>query len=326
MARVLLSDFPMIDPNIYRDRLRDAVDEPIDVDVAELGSTDRLIDAAQGADAVVTDINSPVTAEAIAALDLSVVVRAAVGVDNIDVVAADDAGVVVTHVPDYCTDEVAAHSVSLLLTCLRSIAAYDDDVSAGGWSWEAGRPVRRIAESTIGLVSFGPIARRAARQLSGFGPELLAYDPFVDAEAMADADADVEKVGFDELFDRSDHVAVYAPLTDSTRGMVDADALGRLDESSVLVNVGRGPVVDSADLLSALETDGIKAAGLDVLDEEPPTDDPLVGREDTIVTPHAAWYSEEAYTELNERGAADVAAVLNGETPDGWVDPAADWL
>lgn len=324
MARVLLSEFPMIDPDIYRDRLRDAVDEPVDVDVAELGTTERLIEAGDGADAVVTDINSPVSAEAVEALDLSVIVRSAVGVDNIDVVAADEAGVVVTHVPDYCIDEVAAHSVSLLLTCLRSIATYDDDVSAGNWSWETGRPVRRIASSTIGLVSFGPIGRRAARQLSGFGAELVAYDPFVDAETMADAD--VEKVALTELFDRSDHVAVYAPLTDATRGMVDADALARLDDSSVLVNVGRGPVVDSDDLLAALEADEIKAAGLDVLDEEPPGDDPLIGREDTIITPHAAWYSEEAYIELNERGAADIAAVLNGTAPDGRVDPEADWL
>lgn len=324
MARVLLSKFPMIDPEIYRDRLTAAVDEPVTVDVAELGSTDRLIDAAAGADAIVTDINSPVTAEAIEALDLSVVVRAAVGVDNIDVEAAAEAGVTVTHVPDYCIDEVATHSVSLLFGCLRSLATYDDSVSAGDWSWEVGRPIRRITGSTIGFVSFGPIARRAAEQLSGFGAELVAYDPFVDEATMAASD--VEKVGFDELFDRADHVGVYAPLTDATRGMVDADALARLDRSSVLVNVGRGPVVDATDLLAALEANEIKAAGLDVLEEEPPDDDPLVGREDTIVTPHAAWYSEEAYTELNERGAADIAAVLNGDTPDGWVDPDADWL
>lgn len=324
MPRVVLSAFPMIDPETYREVLADAVDGPVEVEVAEMGSTERLIEAAAGADAVVTDINTPVTEAALDAVDLDVVVRSAVGVDNVDVAAAAERGVTVTRVPDYCTEEVATHSVSLLFACLRSLKPYDDAVDDGGWSWEAGAPVRRVSASTIGLLSFGPIAKRAAEQLSGFDPDLVAYDPFVDADEMADHG--VEKVDFEGLFDRADHVGVYAPLTDATRGIVDADALSRLREDSVLVNVSRGPVVDADALLDALETDGIKAAGLDVLEEEPPEDDPLVGRDDTVVTPHAAWYSEEARDDLNRSGAADVAAVLNGETPDGRVDPEADWL
>ncbi len=324
MARVLLSAFPMIDEEVYRRRLEAAVDGSVEVEVAELDSTERLIEAAEGAVALVTDIDTPVTAEAIEALDLQVIVRSAVGVDNIDVAAAAANGVTVTRVPDYCTDEVATHSVALLLDCLRSLKPYDDGVSAGGWSWQDGRPIRRLRGATVGLLSFGPIARLAADRLSGFGADLIAHDPFVDAETMAERD--VERVEFDELFDRADHVGVYAPLTDATRGMVNADALARLDPDSVLVNVGRGPVVDADALLEALETDAIKAAGLDVLAEEPPEDDPLVGRPDTVVTPHAAWYSEDAYDELNRRGADDVAAVLNGEVPAGRVDPEADWL
>jgi D-3-phosphoglycerate dehydrogenase len=324
MPRVVLSAFPMIDPETYREVLADAVDGPVEIEVAELGSAERLIEAAAGADAVVTDINTPVTEATLDALGLELVVRSAVGVDNIDVAAAAERGVTVTRVPDYCTDEVATHSVSLLLACLRSLKPYDDAVAAGGWSWEAGVPVRRVSASTVGLLSFGPIARRAAAQLSGFDADLVAYDPFVEADEMAEHG--VEKVEFEALFDRADHVAVYAPLTDATRGIVDADALERLSEDSVVVNVSRGPVVDADALLDALAADEIKAAGLDVLAEEPPEDDPLVGRDDTVVTPHAAWYSEEARDDLNRSGAADVAAVLNGETPDGRVDPDADWL
>lgn len=316
----------MVDPDTYRRRLGEAVDQRVEIEVATLGSTERLIAAGDGADVVVTDIDTPVTAEAIDALapDLQGIVRSAVGVDNVDVAAAADAGVTVTRVPDYCTEEVAVHSVSLLLTCLRSVSRYDDAVADGRWTWEDGRPVRRLSDATVGLLSFGPIARRAAEQLSGFGPELIAHDPFVDADRM-DAYG-VEKVGFEALFDRADHVGVYVPLTDATREMVDADALARLDENSVLVNVSRGPVVDGDALLDALESGAIKGAGLDVLAAEPPEDDPLVGRDDTVVTPHAAWYSEEARDDLNRSGAADVAAVLNGETPDGRVDPDANWL
>ncbi len=136
----------------------------------------------------------------------------------------------------------------------------------------------------------------------------------------------VEKVGFEALFDRADHVSVHAPLTAETRGLVDADALGRLHAGSVLVNTGRGPVVDEEALLAALEADAIKAAGLDVLAEEPPADDPLVGRPDTVVTPHAAWYSEDAREEVNRRAAADAAAMIAGEEPAGRVDPEAAWL
>ncbi len=314
----------MIDQEVYRRRLEETVDGPVDVEVADLDSTEQLIEAAEGAAALVTDIDTPVTAEAIEALDLQVIVRSAVGIDNIDVAAAAANDVTVTRVPDYCTDEVATHSVALFLDCLRSLKPYDDAVASGGWSWQDGRPIRRLRGATIGLLSFGPIARLAADRLAGFGADLVAYDPFVDAETMAERD--VEEVSFEELFDRSDHVAVYAPLTEATRGIVDADALSRLDSDSVLVNVGRGPVVDADALLDALETDAIKAAGLDVLEEEPPVNDPLVDRPDTVVTPHAAWYSEDAYGELNRRGADDVAAVLNGEVPAGRVDPEADWL
>lgn len=324
MHRVVLSDFPMIEPETYREILTDAIGDSVSITVAELGSTANLIDAAADADVVVTDINTPVTAEALGQLSVRGVVRSAVGVDNIDVGAAAKHDVTVTRVPDYCTNEVATHSVSLLLAAARSLKRYDTAVTAGGWSWEDGRPIRRISASTIGLLSFGPIARRAAAQLAGFDADLIAYDPFVDADEMAEHG--VEKVEFDSLFDRADHVGVYAPLTDATRGMVDADALDRLDEHSVLVNVGRGPVVETDALRAALESGRIKGAALDVLAQEPPEDDSLVGRDDTIVTPHAAWYSEDARDDLNRSAAADVAAILTGSTPSGRVDPEADWL
>ena len=201
MAKVVLSSFAMIDPETYREVLDERVDEPVEIEVADLGSAERVTEAAAGADAVVTDINTPVTAEALAALDLRVVVRSAVGVDNIDVGAAADEGVTVTRVPDYCTDEVATHSVSLLFACLRSLKSYDDAVANGTWSWESGTPIRRVSASTVGLLSFGPIARHAAEQLSGFGADLVGYDPFVEADEMADYG--VEKIEFETLFDRA---------------------------------------------------------------------------------------------------------------------------
>jgi len=325
MARVVLSTFPMIDPETYREVLGEAVDEPVEIEVAELGSTETLIAAADGADAVVTDINTPVTAEALDALDLRVVVRSAVGVDNVDVGAAAANDVTVTRVPDYCTDEVATHTVALLLACARSLGRYDRSVADGEWDFRAGGEIHRLRGSTLGFLSFGPIARRMREQVRGFDLDVVAHDPYVDTETLADHD--VEGVSYEELLDRSALLSVNAPLTEETRGMVDSDALGRLPDHAIVVNTGRGGVVDEDALLAALEDGEIAGAGLDVFGEEPPTDSPLLDRDDVLNSPHAAWYSVEARRDLNESVAANLRAVLvDGETPPDWIDPDLDWV
>ncbi|WP_420182011.1 C-terminal binding protein [Haloarcula sp. KBTZ06] len=320
MERVVASD----DPMIAVDRLRAALDA--DVVVAETDDEDALRDAAAGAAALVVDVNTPVTAAVLDALDdLQIVARAGVGIDNIDVSAAADNGVTVTNVPEYCTDEVATHTVTLLLDCVRTLTAYDRDVRDGGWGWERTRPVHRVRDQTLGLVSFGPIARRVRDQLRGFDIDVIAYDPYVDAEEMAEAD--VEKVTLETLYERADYVSLHAPLTESTAEMIDADALAAMRDHTVLVNTGRGGLVDEGALRAALDDGTIAAAGLDVLAEEPPTaDHPLVGLDNCIVTPHAAWYSEEARDDLNAAVAANVEAALAGETPPNRIDPETDWL
>lgn len=327
MPRVLLSGSSMIDPDAFREELGGDVD----VSVEALGSERAVIDAGEAAndrgepfDAIVSDVATPVSREAIETIDPAVIVRASVGVGSVDVAAAADRGIPVIRVPDYCTEEVALHTVSLFVSCLRSIGTYDRSVGEGRWDWQDGRPVHRLSESAVGLVSLGPIARDVATLLAPHGCELLAYDPYVDATEMAAVG--VEKAGFEELFDRADHVVVLAPLTADTRGMVDADVLSRLGPGSVLVNTGRGEVIDESDLVAALETGDLKMAGLDVLVEEPPGEaHPLVGRDDVVVTPHAAWYSEEAREELNRRAARDLRRTLAGDEPDGLVDPDAPW-
>ncbi|WP_276251698.1 C-terminal binding protein [Haloarcula rara] len=317
MDRVVASDDPMIDAALLRDRL--------DAEVVVADGEEMLGSAADAAGLVV-DVNTPVGRDAFEALDdLQVVARAGVGIDNIDVAAAADHGVAVTNAPDYCTREVATHTVTLLLDCVRGVAAYDRDTRAGNWGWERGRRVHRLRGGTLGLVSFGPIARRVREQLRGFDVDVVAYDPYVDAEAMADAD--VEKVWLEELYARADYVSLHAPVTDETREMVDADALARMGEETVLVNTGRGALVDEAALAEALREGTIAAAGLDVLQREPPApDNPLLELDNCVVTPHAAWYSEEAREDLNATVAANVRAGLAGETPPNYIDPETDWL
>ncbi len=319
MDRVVASDDPMIDADALRDHL--------DAEVVVADGEQTLRSAAAGnADALVVDVNTPVgSAEFDELEDLQVVARAGVGIDNVDVAAAADHGVAVTNAPDYCTREVATHTVTLLLDCVRGVAAYDRDTRAGNWGWERGRRVHRLRGGTLGLVSFGPIARRVREQLRGFDVDVVAYDPYVDSEEMADAD--VEKVGLEELYARADYVSLHAPVTDETREMVDADALARMGEESVLVNTGRGALVDEAALAEALRAGTIAAAGLDVLQREPPApDNPLLELDNCVVTPHAAWYSEEAQDDLNATVAANVRAALAGETPPNYIDPETEWL
>ena len=320
MDRIVVSEDPMIDATLLRRELDAAVD------VVSTDSQTALVDAVAEADGLVVDVNTPVSETVLeAAENLQIVARAGVGIENIDVAAAADHGVVVTNAPDYCTREVATHTVTLLLDCIRTVAAYDRDVRDGNWGWERTRPVHRVRGRTLGLVSFGPIARRVREQLRGFDIDVVAYDPYVDADEMADAG--VEKVTLDELYERADYVSLHAPVTGETRGMIDADALAAMQDHAVLVNTGRGGLIEEGALAAALDDGTIASAGLDVLREEPPGEDhPLVALENCLVTPHAAWYSEEARTELNDTVAGNVRAALAGETPPNAIDPDTDWL
>ncbi|WP_459194619.1 C-terminal binding protein [Halosimplex sp. J119] len=319
--KVVASEDRMIDADLLRDRLGDDVT----VTVAETDTEPAVRAAAADAVALVANVSTPVTADVLdACADLEIVARAGVGIDTIDVEAAAERGVAVSNTPDYCTDEVASHTVSLLLASLRRLGAYDRDVKAGGWDWGVGGTVHRLADLTLGFVSYGPIARRVREQTDGFGVDYVAYDPYVDADEMA-GDG-VEQVEFEALLDRSDLVSVNAPLTGETRNMVDAAAFERLPDHAVVVNTGRGGVVDEAALARALEAGEIAAAGLDVFSEEPPENSPLFDRDDAILTPHAAWYSAEALEDLNRTVAENVAAALADETPPDRIDPELDWV
>lgn len=317
---VVAVEDPMVDTDVLRERLDPEVTvRTVDPDRADLAA------ALAGASAFVVDVSTPVTADLLEdAPDLRLVARAGVGVDNVDVEAAAERDVAVSNVPEYCTREVATHAVALLFACARRVPQYDRDVRAGGWDWGAVGAVHDVTGATLGFASFGPIAREVSGMLSGFGFEQVAHDPYVDAEAMADHG--VEAVSFEGLLDRAELVVVLAPLTEETRGLFDADALSRLSDTAVLVNAGRGGVVDEAALAAALEAGELGAAGLDVMAEEPPGDSPLLDREDAVVTPHAGWYSVEARTRLNEGVAENVAAALAGEEPPDRVEPDLDWV
>lgn len=246
------------------------------------------------------------------------------GVGGFDFETAVENGVTVVNAPTYAVEEVSTHALALLLACVRRLPRYDDAVRAGEWDWQVGRPVHRLAGRTLGLVGFGSIARRAAEKAAAFGLDVVAYDPYVDAGEMADCG--VEKVAFDALLDRAELLSLHAPQTEETRGLFDADAFDRLGDGVVLVNTGRGPVVEEAALLAALEDGTVDAAGLDVFETEPLRDSPLVDRDDVVLSPHVGWYSEESRDDCIRSVTEDLLAVLEGGEPRGEVDPEADWL
>ncbi len=200
------------------------------------------------------------------------------------------------------------------------------DLWAGGpMMWTFGRPIHRVAGRTLGLVGFGGIARRLAAKLRTFGVDVIATDPNVDAETMRNYG--VERVAFGELFDRVDYLSVHVPLYEGTQHLLSTAAFERVDDDTIVVNTARGPVVDEAALVTALENGEIARAGVDVLETEPPAaDDRLLDRDDVVLTPHTAWYSEESYDDLSEGVAEGVAAVLRDETPRNVVDPETPWI
>lgn len=246
-----------------------------------------------------------------------VVVRYGVGVDGIDVAAATDHGVPVVNVPDYGTDEVANHAVALLLALARKITRLDRQARSGGWDVFRIGPVTRLAGQTVGIVGCGRIGSAVARKLGGFDVRLLGCDPYVDAFPPG-----VQPVVFERLLAESDYVTIHCPLTDETRHAFDAESLAWMRPTAVLINTARGGIVDTAALVEALQQGLLAGAGLDVLEQEPlDPASPLLRMEQVIVTPHAAWYSEEGRSDLKRRAAEEAVRVLRGERPRHCVNP-----
>ena len=247
-----------------------------------------------------------------------VIVRYGVGVDNIDLEAARERRIYVANVPDYGADEVAEHTVALMLAVWRRVAAADRAVRAGRWGFAGGRPVLRLAGRVLGIVGFGRIGRRLLHKVQGFGfRRILVYDPF----AGVRAGDGLEPVDLDRLCREADVITLHAPLTPQTRGLIDARRLRLMKPTAILVNTARGPIVDEQALLEALQQGRLLGAGLDTFTQEPlPPTHPLRLLDNVVLTDHTAWYSEESLQELQRRAAEEVARVLRGMPPVAWLN------
>ncbi|MDJ1007572.1 MAG: C-terminal binding protein [Paracoccaceae bacterium] len=257
-----------------------------------------------------------------------VIARYGVGVDIVDVAAATERGILVTNVQDYCTEEVADHAVALWLTLARRLFDYDRATHKGIWRWQSGQPIRRLRGRTLGIVSFGRIGQAISDRVKGFGVKVVAYDPFLDAGVAKSHGVElVDKAG---LLKRSDYILMQAPMTPETRHFLGEAEFAAMKPGAILVNTGRGPTVDNKALYRALTEGTLAAAGLDDPEEEPakrahwsPDDNPIFTLPNVVVTPHAAYYSEESIQAARETAASEVARVLTGQAPKYPVNAAA---
>lgn len=312
------ADFPNADTEL---EVFDLAAEEVDVTVGSPESEAGLVEFASGADGLLVQY-AQVTESVLEQLpELSVVSRYGIGVDNIDIEAATEHGVAVTHVPSYCEEEVATHAISLLMTLVRKTSRYDREVKSGNWDWKIGRPIEPLTGKTVGFVAFGKIPRTFAKLLNGFDLEYLTYDPYLSEEDVADHS--VELVSFETLLAESDVISIHTPLVKETRHLFDSDAFQQMKDSAFLLNTARGPIVDEDALNEALLTDEIAGAGIDVMEEEPTHKSPLFEREDTVVTPHVAWYSEASLIELRQKAAENLVRYLNGEVPHGFANESS---
>ena len=280
-----------------------------------------FIAQAADCDALLNTYAGPITADVMAKMPkCKIIARYGIGVDTIDLDAATRAGIIVNNNPTYCIEEVAEHTMALLLACARKVAFYDRMVRGGTWAVPPGKPLFRLAGSTLGLVGFGNIARQVAVRAASFGMRVLYADPFVKEGQFGEPG---RKVELNDLFRESDFVSVHPPLTPQTRKMIGDDALSRMKPGAFLINCSRGPVVDTEALVRALDARKIAGCALDTTDPEPlPDPHPLRGRENVIINPHVAWYSETAMVGLQAGAPGEVRRALTGEWPVNVVNKA----
>jgi D-3-phosphoglycerate dehydrogenase len=289
--------------------------------VATTGSEEELLRLAPAAQGILCNwkpVSRPVLE---AAAHCVAVGRYGIGLDNIDVDAATRLGIVVTNVPAYCVDDVADHTMALLLACNRKAAWFDREIKAGRYDLKAQSPLHRLRGQILGLAGYGRIAQAVAKRARSFGLRVIALQP---RRSMGSEPNDgIEFVSLAELLERSDFMSLHLPATPETKGMFDAVAFGRMKRGAVLINTARGSLIRSSDLLDALASGNIAAAGIDVWETEPfPAGDRLATHPRVVATPHAAFCSDEAVAELQETAAAQMAALLSEQLSQNIVNPA----
>ncbi len=279
--------------------------EDFQVEICSGISEEELLEACRDADAIIAEY-APLTRKVLSGLErCKIISNSAIGVDNIDIQAARELGIAVANVPNYCAYEVADHAMALMLAALRNVVHYERKVRRGIWDINDAPPMRRLAGLKLGLLGFGCIPQMVARRAKGFEMEVMAYDPYLPPEAAAKLA--VPLVSMEEILESCDIISCHIPLTPGTTGLINKEIFGQMQQKPLFINTSRGKVVAEQDMVEALKSGQIRGAALDVLKDEPPCfSDEIFQLPNVIITPHAAFFSEEALEEVRRRSAMNV--------------------
>lgn len=312
--RVLITDYAWPDLVIEQEILAEIDAELIVATATEMATLRQL---ASEADAIMTNWARVPSEVLSAAKKCRIVARFGIGLDNIDVACARRLGMLVTNVPDYCLEEVAEHALALILALGRKVAFYHQATKSGTYDLSAGPPLRRLAGQTLGIIGFGNMGRALAAKALAVGFRELVY-----TRRRENVTPPSQWVPLETLLTESDYISLHLPSTPETHHLIGERQFARMKPTAYLINTSRGALVDEQALASALAAGRLAGAALDVQQQEPPDllrppfNDPRV-----IVTPHAAFCSQESVSELRRRVARQVADVLSGKTPENVVIP-----
>jgi len=278
---------------------------------------DEVIKYCSDADALLNQY-APITRRVIENLqNAKAIARYGIGVDNIDLEAATEKGILVANVV-YDTTDVADHTLSLILSLVRKIPWIHESTKKGLWDWRKFQPISRLQGKTVGIIGFGRIGRKVAERLKGFRVELIACDPYLPLEVFKEHE--VEGVNLETLLQKSDIITIHVGLTNETFHMIKEAELRKMKRGALLVNVSRGGTINEPALYRALKEGWISGAALDVLENEFLKDNPLHELDNVIITPHMAWYSTSSIAEIQKGAAEAIASALSGEIPANLVN------
>ena len=310
--KVLFTDHDLLDISLERDLFREA---GITLIEAQCRSQREVVEASEGCSALLIQY-APVSDEVFASRPgIGLCSRIGAGYDTIDTAAAQRHGVWVANSPDYGGAEVSTHALAMMLSLLRNIARYDQDIRKGQWHYSTAGRIPRATNLTVGVMGLGRIGKRFAHIARNTFGQVIAYDPHI---IDGDFPAYVKRVrSLEELFSQADAISIHCLLNDETRGLVGASLLQRMKPGSYLVNTARGAIVDIAGLLEVLAQDRLAGVGLDVLPEEPiASDHRLLADRRVLLSPHAAFYSAESEVELRRKAALNIVTWMRTGRPD----------
>jgi D-3-phosphoglycerate dehydrogenase len=299
--RVLITDYDFPDVELEKSLFEKA---GIEVVVAQSRTEEDVIAAAEGCQGLLVQY-APINERVFAVRpEIRIVSRFGAGFDTVNTADARRHGVWVANSPDYGVGEVATHAFAMTLALLRHVVLYDRDVKAGNWHYASPGQLRRVSDMTLGIVGLGRIGKRMAHIARDSFARVVAYDPYL---IDGDFPPYVERVDLRTLFERADAVSLHVPLNKETTGLVNAALLDSMKPGSYLVNTARGGIVNIDDVLTALDSGKLDGAALDVLPVEPPeTHSRIVQHPRVLVSPHAAFYSVVAGTELRRKAAQNL--------------------